>query len=63
MCIDEAKPVADLDVAHPAGEEEHHLEEEEEQEEEKEDDNLLHLLQCHLPVHIPANFIQPLQNV
>ena len=29
MSIDEADPVADLDVAHPAGEEEHHLEEEE----------------------------------
>ena len=62
MGIDEAKPGADLDVAHPAGEEEHHLEkkekEEQEEQEEQEDDHLLQLLQCHLPVHIPATPIQ-----
>ena len=39
MGIEEAKPVAALDVSHAAGEEE---------------DQLLHLLQHHLPVQVPA---------
>ena len=43
MCIEKANPVADLDVADAAGDQEYQL---------------LHLLQHHLPVRIPAIFIK-----